>query len=111
MARTLLAAVMAIFATVAMFGHEVTYRGTVVAVEHNRYGASDGVLGTIEIHTTPGGRTREFDITTYTRIWRGETPVSFADARIQRDEPVVLTWVDEEAEKGAQQIRLSAEKP
>ena len=111
MTRTLLAAVLAIFATAPTFGHEVTYRGTVVAVEQNRYAASDGVLGTIDIHTTSGGRTRTFDITTYTRIWRGETPVSFAEARIQRDEPIVLTWVDEEAEKGAQEIRLGAKKP
>ena len=53
---------------------------------------------------------REFDIATHTRICRGETPVSFADAKVQRDEPIVLTWVDEEAEKGAQAIRLGAKK-
>jgi hypothetical protein len=99
-------AVLAILAAAVTSAHEVTYKGTVVAVEHNRYAASDGVLGAIEIKITPGGRTRTFDVTAYTRLWRGETPVNFADARIQAGETVVLTWVDEEAEKGAQEIRL-----
>ena len=107
MTRLFAAAVLALFAASGTSAHEVTYKGTVVAVEHNRYAASDGVLGTIEIKINPGGRTRTFDITTHTRIWRGETPVDFADARIQRDEPLELKWIDEEAEIGASEIRLA----
>jgi hypothetical protein len=101
------AAILASVATV-LSAHEVTYAGTVVAVEQNPYAASDGVLGTIDVKVTPGGRTRSFDITSYTRLWRGQTPVSFTDARIEPGEAVVLTWIDEEAEKGAQEIRFGS---
>ena len=97
-----------ILAVAGISAHVVTYRGKVVAVETNRYAASDGVLGTIEIEVSPGGREMMFEITAHTAIWRGETPVAFADARIRAGEPIALTWVDEEPEKGAQEIRLGA---
>ena len=107
-----------LFAVAAMFlalgltvaAHPVTYRGTVVAVAANPYAASDGVLGTIEMTVAPSRRTMTFDITAYTQIWRGEMPVSFSEARIASDEPIALTWVDEEPEKGAQEIRLGARR-
>jgi hypothetical protein len=51
-----------------------------------------------------------FDITQYTRLWRGNSPVTFATARIQKDEAVTVTFSDEEAEKGALEVRLPSPK-
>lgn len=87
--------------------HAVTYKGTVTAVEPNPYAASDGVLAKLEITVSNRRRTMTFDITRDTRLWRGETPVSFADAGIQAGEAVAVTYTDEEPENGAQHIRLS----
>lgn len=107
MTRTLLAAVLTIFATMATFAHEVTYKGTVKAIEPNPYAASDGVLAELEMTVAPSGRGMTFGITAHTRIWRGETPVSLEEAAIQLGEAVTVTYIDEEAEKGAQEIRLA----
>jgi hypothetical protein len=92
------------------WAHEVTYEGTVVAVELNRYVASDGVLARLEVKVSDRRRTMIVDITQYTKLWRGDSTVSFAETRIQKDELVTVTINDEEADKGALEIRLGAEK-
>ncbi len=38
-----------LFTAAPLLAHEVTYEGMVVAVEPNRYAASNGVVATIEI--------------------------------------------------------------
>lgn len=97
--------------TIAMIAaHEVTYRGTVAAVEPNPYAAADGILARLEVKVDDRTRTMVFDITQYTRLWRGSSSVTFAAARIEKDEPVTVTFSDEEAEKGALEIRLTAPK-
>jgi len=90
--------------------HEVTYDGTVAAVEPNRYSAADGILARLEVNVRDRKRPMVFDITQYTRLWRGGSPVTFATARIQKDEPVTVVFSDEEAEKGALEVRLPAQK-
>lgn len=92
------------------WAHEVTYEGTVAAVEPNRYAASDGVLARLELKVSDRKRTMIVDITQYTRLRRGNSTVSFAEARIQKDEPVAVTISDEEPDKGALEIRLAAQK-
>jgi hypothetical protein len=88
--------------------HEVTYKGTVVSIEPNRYAASDGVLARLEVKVGDRARTMTFDITQHTRLWRGNRTVPFAAARIRKDETVAVLFSDEEAEKGALEIRLPA---
>ncbi len=88
--------------------HEVTYKGTVVSIELNRYAASDGVLARLEVKVGDRARTMTFDITQYTRLWRGNSSVPFAAVRIQKNEAVAVRFSDEEADKGALEIRLPA---
>lgn len=90
--------------------HEVTYVGTVAAVEPNRYSAADGILARLEVNVRGDKRPMVFDITQHTRLWRGNSPVTLATARIQKDELVTVTFSDEEAEKGALEVRLPAQK-
>ena len=86
--------------------HEVTYEGTVAAVERNRYSASDGILAKLEVNVPNARRPMVFDITRHTRLLRGGSPVTFEAAQIQNDEPVTVVFSDEEADKGALEVRL-----
>ena len=95
---------------VSLTAHEVTYQGTVAAVTANRYSAADGVLAKLEVNVRGGRRPMVFDITRYTRLWRGDSSVTYETARIQKDEPVKVLFSDEEAEKGALEVRLTAQK-
>jgi hypothetical protein len=90
--------------------HEVKYEGTVAAVKLDPYSASDGIVATLEVSVRDRKRAMVFDITQYTRLWRGNSPVTFATARIQKDEAVTVTFSDEEAEKGALEVRLPSPK-
>ena len=105
-----LATMLAGLTVMATVAHEVKYEGTVAAVKPNRYSASDGILATLEVSVRDRTRPMAFDITQYTRLWRGNSPVTFAAARIQKDESVTVTFNDEEAEKGALEVRLPAQK-
>ena len=105
-----LATILAGLTVMSTAAHEVKYEGTVAAVNPNRYSASDGILATLEVNIRNGKRPMVFDITPYTRLWRGNSSVTFAAARIQKDEPVTVTFSDEEAEKGALEVRLTAQK-
>ena len=86
--------------------HEVTYEGTVAALERNRYSAADGILARLEVNVRNEKRPRIFDITRYTRLSRGNSEVTFEAARIQKGEPVTVVFSDEEADKGALEVRL-----
>ena len=90
--------------------HEVTYEGTVAALVPNRYSAADGILARLEVNVSGGRRPMVFDITRHTRLWRGDSSVTYEAARIQKDEPVKVVFSDEQAEKGALEVRLSAQK-
>ena len=105
-----LATMLAGLTVIATTAHEVRYEGTVAAVEPNRYSAADGILARLEVNVRDRKRPMVFDITQYTRLWRGNSPVTFATARIQKDEPVTVTFSDEEADKGALEVRLPAQK-
>ena len=109
-ARWALATMLALSIAVPLTAHEVTYKGTVAGVEPNRYSASDGVLARLEVNVGNGKRPMVFDITRYTRLWRGNSPVTFEAARIEKDESVAVVFSDEEAEKGALEVRLSAQE-
>ena len=108
--KWVLAAMLAGLTVIPITAHEMTYKGTVAAVEPNRYSAADGILARLEVNVRDEKRPMVFDITQYTRLWRGNSPVTFATARIQKDEPVAVTFSDEEADKGALDVRLPAQK-
>ena len=108
--RRALATMLAGLTAVPLTAHEVTYEGTVATVEPNRYSASDGILARLEVNVQGGQRPMVFDITRYTRLWRGNSPVTFEAARIQKDERVAVVFSDEEADKGALEVRLTAKK-
>ena len=105
-----LAAMLALLIAVELTAHEVTYKGTVAGVEPNRYSASDGILARLEVNVGNGRRPMVFDITRYTRLWRGNSPVTFEAARIEKDEAVTVVFSDEESEKGALDVRLTPQK-
>ena len=111
MTRLWMAVILAASSVLPIAAHEVTYEGTVAAVELNRYSAADGILARLKVNVRDMKRPMVFDITQYTRLWRGNRSVTFATARIQSDEPVKVTFSDEEADKGALEIRLSAVEP
>lgn len=101
---------MAFLTIAAIVAHEVTYKGTVAAVEPNPYVASDGVLARLEVKVSDRKRTMVFDVTQSTKLWRGNSMVPFAAAYIEKDEPVAVTINHEEPDAGALEIRLAAQK-
>ena len=104
-----LATMLAALMVVSLTAHEVTYEGTVAAVTANRYSAADGILAKLEVNVRGGKRPMVFDITRYTQLWRGNSSVTFETARIQKDERVTVVFSDEEADKGALEVRLTAQ--
>jgi hypothetical protein len=104
-------AILAVLPAIAI-GHEVRYDGTVAAVEPNRYVAATGIIARLTVYISDRKRPIVFDITQHTRLWRGDSQVTFAAARIQKDESVSVTFSDEEAAKGALDVRLlRSERP
>ena len=108
MTRPWIAVILAASSVLLTTAHEVTYKGTVASVELYRYAASDGVLARLEVKVGDRGRPMTFDITQYTTMWRGSRTVPLAAVRIQKNEAVAVTFSDEEADKGALEIRLPA---
>lgn len=94
-----LIAVVAVIASASFVAaHNVTYRGTVAGLETGRYAQPDGgtrevreLLVTIVDAKTKKPSERVFVIVDATRIIRGETAVSFANAGIQKGESVAVT--------------------
>lgn len=91
---------MAIVVAFAPFvsAHEVTYRGTVVALETGRYAQPGGGVREVrELHITiVDAKTKKpservFVIVDATRVFRGEATVALADAGIQKGESVAVT--------------------
>ncbi len=100
-----------LFTAATFLAHEVTYKGTVVAVEPNRYAAADGVVAKIEVKVIDRKRTIVFEIVQWkTKLFRGQNAVSFTEARIQKDERVAVTVNHDEPGEGALEIRLEARK-
>ena len=105
-----LTAAMFFLAMAAIVAHEVTYKGTVAVVEPNPYVASDGVLARLELKVSDRQRALVFDVTQNTKLWRGNSTVSFAAAGIEKDEPAAVTINHDDPDAGALEIRLAAQK-
>lgn len=87
-----------------LLAHEVTYKGTVVAVEAARLRVS--VIDDATKKTTP----MDFAVTEKTRVFRGDTAVGFAQAHVQKGERVAVTINHDEPGEKATEIRLAAVK-
>lgn len=105
-----LAAAVLLLAATTILAHEVTYEGTVAAIRPNPYAVSSGIIATLEVKVSDLKRPMVFDITQKTRLLRGDSAVSFAEARIKKDEPVAVTVNHDEPDEGALEIRLAAQK-
>ena len=105
--RTIAVAVIgiALFASgVRVLAHPVTYKGTVVSVEAKTIHVS--VIDDTSKKTSP----MTFEITATTKVYRGDTVVKYADAKIQKDERVAVTIDHDEPGEKAVEIRLAATK-
>lgn len=103
-----LAAAVLLLTVATILAHEVTYEGTVAAVKRNPYAASSGVIATLEVKVSNLKRPMVFDITRKTRLYRGDSTVSFADALIKKDDRVAVTINHDDPDEGAIEIRLAA---
>ncbi len=97
------AVVMAVAGT-AVMAHPMTYKGTVVSVAE----ASLQVKAMDDM--TKKESTMTFKVNDKTKIYRGETLVAFAAAKVQKDERIVVTVNMDESPDAALEIRLAAAK-
>lgn len=84
--------------------HEVTYKGTVIAVESTTLRVS--VIDDATKKASP----MAFAITERTRVYRGDKVVSITQARIQKGERIAVTINHDEPGQKATEIRLAAGK-
>ena len=96
-------------AVVTIVAHDVTYEGTVAAIKRNPYAASSGILATLDVQVRGRKRPMKFDITQETRLVRGNSVVSLAEARIEKNEPVAVTINHDDPGQGAIEVRLTAQ--
>jgi hypothetical protein len=87
-----------------VLAHEVTYRGTVIVV------AAAKIQVKVIDAKTKKEVPMDFAVTARTKVLRGDKTVTFADARIQKDERIAVTVNNDEDETRAITIRLAALK-
>ena len=104
-AKTLLLGAVAVcLIGTTVLAHEVTYRGTVIAVEAAK------VQVKVTDEKTKKEAPMDFTVTARTKVLRGDKTVSFADAKIQKDERISVTVNNDEDGHHAITIRLAAPK-
>lgn len=85
----------------SVLAHEVTYKGTVAKIEK----------GTLEVIVIDEKTKKEskmsFELTSRTKIYRGDRQVKLEDVKIQKDERIVVTINHEESETRATIVRLA----
>ena len=100
-----LSAVLVSLAGAVALAHEVVYTGTVVSVETAK----------VEVNVLDGDTKKEtamvFTVTDKTKVLRGDTQLSFADAHIQKDERVAIIVDFDESGSEALEIRLAPRDP
>jgi hypothetical protein len=95
--------VLSVLLTTALRAHEVTYMGTVLAVEPTKV-----QVKTVD-STTKKEDTVWFLVDRNTKVKRGDTLVKFADAKIAKGERIAVTINHDAATKNlATEIRLAA---
>jgi hypothetical protein len=112
-----LAAVVLVSAHIAVFAHEVTHNGTVVALKTAKYAQPGG--GSREVRElevavvdpkTKKVANRVFTITDKTKIMRAGKPVTTVDVTAQKDEKVAVVVDHDKPGDEAIQVRFEAAK-
>jgi len=93
---------------VALAAHEITYKGTVLATETVKGKTTIRVSVINEKTRKPAPMT--FSIDKETKILRGDTLMTYAEARIQKDEKVAVTIDHDFDESYAFVIRLDEKR-
>jgi len=89
----------------SVLAHEVTYKGTVVSA------TPTSVKVNVVNEKTKKVTLEAFEIDPHTKILRGDVVVTFANARIQKDEQIAVTVnLDDGGECYAEVIRLPVKK-
>ena len=97
-----LGAVMLLVSGVSVLAHEVTYKGTVAKIENRK-------LEVIVVdEKTKKESKMPFELTSRTKIYRGDRQLKLDDVKIQKDERIVVTINHEESETQATIVRLAA---
>ena len=113
----MLAALVLVSGDTAVFAHEVTHNGTVVALKTAKYAQPSG--GTREVRelevavVDPKTRkvaNRVFTITDKTKITRGGKPVTTVDVNAQKDEKVAVVVDHDKPGDEAIHVRFDAAK-
>lgn len=99
----LLVALIALAAAgITLRAHEETYKGTVVSTKAAKVKVS------VADEKTKKTSTMEFVVTAKTKVLRGDKVVKFSEARIQKDERIVVTVNHDVSMTNAVVIRLAA---
>lgn len=85
-----------------VLAHPVSYKGTVMSVEPKALQVK------VMDDMSKRASTLTFDVTAETKVFRGDKPVRYADAGIQKGERVAVTIDHDEPGEQAAEIRLAA---
>ena len=89
-------------ASVSILAHEETYKGTVIAVKEQKLEVR------VMNEKTKKDEPMVFEVTTKTKVLRGDKEVKFADAHIAKDERIAVTVNHDVPGQKATVIRLAA---
>jgi hypothetical protein len=102
--RGTIAAIVLGLAGAPLVAHEVTFKGTVLTA------APTSLKVNVVDEKTKKPKVMTFEIDKETKILRGDKLVIFAEARIQKDEPIAVTVNLDDGEDLANVIRLEVRK-
>jgi len=103
-AAVVLSALLIVVAAVTVWAHPMTYKGTVVSVAE----ASLQVKATDDM--TKKESVMTFKVSDKTKVFRGETAMTFAAAKVQKDERIAVTVNTDASPDAALEIRLAPAK-
>ena len=95
---------MMIASVAGVLAHPVSYTGTVISVEPKALQVK------VIDDSSNRASTLTFEVSAETRVFRGDKPVRYADAKIRKDERVAVTIDHDEPGETAAEIRLAAAK-
>jgi hypothetical protein len=98
------AALVVLVATVALFAHQETHKGTVIALE--KAGVRVSVVNPKTKETSP----MLFEVDKDTKVLRDDKPVTFESAKIQKNETIAVTVDHDIDEHLALVIRVGTTK-
>jgi hypothetical protein len=103
-AAILMAIAIVLVTSVSVSAHNVTYKGTVVAVDKGSISVS------VIDDKTKKAATMKFDFDKETKFFRGDKAVGVADAKIAKDDKVAVTIDHDVDPTFAIEIRLDVKK-